>query len=450
MLLCEAGADWAGAQMIMWSGDIANAVGRGHGLTKFAAGLMCAALVGLSQPVGAGGAQPLPGSADAWAHHSDVYGALVEYGRQVGIVGLAADEQLTLTRAEAGTVHGAPSRDPEISALADFVQQIGPGRPSPDGAKAIPDQGGLYSALLAREAEAADEKLVVAQAAAPRKAGPVKTPVAAEATIVGSQACLKCHASQAALFERTLMGKYGKVKEGTMECENCHGAGSAHVKAGGGRGVGGIISFRPNDTSRTVAENNAICLACHDKGARALWQGSTHETRDVACTNCHSVMKNVSPKFQLAKATQQDTCFQCHKNKRAEVWRTSHMPIREGKVKCSDCHNPHGSFSESLLKEATVNDTCYKCHAEKRGPFLWEHAPVRESCLNCHDPHGSINDALLKVSRPRLCQQCHGTLVGHPANPRNPQSLYAINRECNNCHSQHHGSNSPSGARFHR
>jgi len=217
-----------------------------------------------------------------------------------------------------------------------------------------------------------------------------------------------------------------------------------------GRSLGGIISFRADDKSRTVAENNAICLGCHDKGDRALWRSSTHETRGLACTNCHSVMKNLTPKHQLAKATEIDTCFQCHKNKRAEIWRSSHMPIREGKMTCSNCHNPHGSFGDSLLKEATSNDNCYKCHAEKRGPFLWEHAPVRENCLNCHDPHGSNNDFLLKISRPRLCQQCHSALVGHPANPRNPSSVYAIGRECQNCHSQHHGSNSPAGARFQR
>jgi DmsE family decaheme c-type cytochrome len=149
-------------------------------------------------------------------------------------------------------------------------------------------------------------------------------------------------------------------------------------------------------------------------------------------------------------ATEIDTCSQCHKNKRAEIWRSAHMPVREGKMTCSNCHNPHGTYSESLLKEATVNDTCYKCHAEKRGPFLWEHAPVRENCMNCHEAHGSNNDFMLKISRPRLCQQCHANLTGHPGNPRNPFSIYAINRECQNCHQQIHGSNSPSGARFHR
>ncbi len=107
------------------------------------------------------------------------------------------------------------------------------------------------------------------------------------------------------------------------------------------------------------------------------------------------------------------------------MWRSSHMPVREGKVVCTDCHNPHGSFSEALLKTATINEVCYQCHAEKRGPFLWEHPPVRENCLNCHDPHGSNNDFLLKISRPRLCQQCHSG-GQHNSNPRNPfVTLYA-------------------------
>ena len=165
------------------------------------------------------------------------------------------------------------------------------------------------------------------------------------------------------------------TQKGKFDCENCHGPGSAHVKAGGGRGVGGIISFRPEDQSRTAAENNAICLTCHERGDRTYWNGSTHETRGLMCTNCHTIMKQVSRKFQLKTAFEPDTCFQCHKDRRAQLFRSSHMPLREGKMACGDCHNPHGSFTEALLRENSINDTCYKCHAEKRGPFLFEHAP---------------------------------------------------------------------------
>jgi DmsE family decaheme c-type cytochrome len=281
-------------------------------------------------------------------------------------------------------------------------------------------------------------------------AGGTERTAPVDATYVGAKVCVTCHAAQAEAFSLTLMGKIGKTQKGKFDCENCHGPGSAHVKAGGGRGVGGIISFRPEDLTRTAEENNAICLACHDKGRRINWHGSTHDERGLMCSNCHTVMKNVSRKFQLKTAFQPDTCFQCHKNKRADMWRSSHIPVREGKVTCSDCHNPHGSYSESMLKTATVNEVCWQCHAEKRGPFLWEHPPVTESCLNCHDPHGSNNDFLLKISRPRLCQQCHSG-GQHNSNPRNPLvTLYAQGRECQNCHSNHHGSNNPAGPRFMR
>ena len=291
-----------------------------------------------------------------------------------------------------------------------------------------------------------------AQSTAPQApvAPPAKAPraaVAVEATFVGEKVCLTCHATQAEQFSRTLMGRIGKTQPGKFACENCHGAGSAHVKAGGGRGVGGIISFRSEDLSRSVEENNGICLACHERGDRTYWRGSIHETRAVACTSCHTIMKVVSPKFQLRTVYEMDTCFQCHKEKRAQMARSSHMPLREGKMTCTNCHQPHGTATEGLLREASINDNCYKCHAEKRGPFLFEHAPVRENCLNCHDPHGSINEYLLKVSRPRLCAECHG--FGHGLTS-GPMATQTIGRSCQNCHTKVHGTNSPSGALLHR
>ncbi len=289
-------------------------------------------------------------------------------------------------------------------------------------------------------------------AGAPPAPAPAPVPVkpsrpVADAHFMGDKVCMTCHASHAKSFSKTLMGRIWRTQPGKFACENCHGPGSEHVKLGGGRGVGGIISFRSNDPTRSVQENNAICLNCHERGQRTYWSGSTHEVRAVACTDCHTVMRSVSAKFGLKTVYEPETCFQCHKEKRAQMVRTAHMPLREGKMVCSDCHNPHGTANEALLWTATINDTCYKCHAEKRGPFLFEHTPVRENCLNCHDPHGSINEYMLKVSRPRLCTECHG--FGHgPAAGLN--SYQIIGRACNNCHTQVHGTNSPSGALLHR
>ena len=196
---------------------------------------------------------------------------------------------------------------------------------------------------------------------------------AANASYVGNKVCLGCHSGQASQFEHTLMGRL--QKQGKLQCETCHGPGSEHARLGGGRGVGGIISFRANDMSRTAEDNNQICLACHKRGDRTYWSGSPHQTRGLACTNCHTVMKAVSRKYQLKTKSQPDTCFQCHKDVRAKTLRSAHMPVREGKMVCSDCHNPHGSFTKAMLRTNSINDTCYKCHAEKRGPFLFEQRP---------------------------------------------------------------------------
>jgi len=270
---------------------------------------------------------------------------------------------------------------------------------------------------------------------------------------VGSKPCETCHAGLFDEFQQTVMGrniKSGKITpQGKMECETCHGPGSAHVNGGGGREKGGIRSFRLTDSRGVdVADFNGVCLGCHEKSDQTYWQGSQHESRGLACVNCHTVMRKVSPRNQLKTALVMDTCFQCHKDRKAQAQRTSHMPVRENKITCANCHNPHGSATEKLLREATVNDTCYTCHADKRGPFLFEHAPVRENCLNCHEPHGSNHESLLIVARQRLCQQCHTNPHNQPGLPA--AARWAVGNACQNCHTNIHGSNAPSGSRWHR
>ncbi len=75
--------------------------------------------------------------------------------------------------------------------------------------------------------------------------------------------------------------------------------------------------------------------------------------------------------------------------------------------------------------------------------------PVRENCLNCHQPHGSNYENLLKVARPRLCHECHtvGHSGGFGASP-GTAVVGALQNGCGNCHSQIHGSNHPNGYFF--
>lgn len=236
-------------------------------------------------------------------------------------------------------------------------------------------------------------------------------------------------------------------------CESCHGPSRAHSEKP--RRYSVAINFGPTNAS-PAEEQNTVCLGCHEGGLRLHWRGSPHESAEVPCTDCHDVH---TPKDKiLVRASQAELCVTCHKTVNAQLLRFSRHPIREGKVVCMDCHNPHGSIGPMSLKEFTVNDTCYQCHPEKRGPFLWEHPPVRDDCTNCHTPHGSTQARLLKARGPWLCQQCHlaqfhpsGLYAGNalPGGTQSQMSRLLI-KNCLNCHSKVHGSNHPSGARFTR
>ncbi|HQW08896.1 MAG TPA: DmsE family decaheme c-type cytochrome [Steroidobacteraceae bacterium] len=286
---------------------------------------------------------------------------------------------------------------------------------------------------------------------------------AQDATYIGESKCVVCHVEQKPNFSHTVHAKAMRTNPANelqaKVCEACHGPGSRHVKDTEDKSL--IIGFT-RSWGTPIEKQNGQCLECHKGGQRLFWSGSTHEMNRVACADCHNPMAKISDASSLRKVSISETCETCHAQQRTEFRRRSHMPVPEGKMSCADCHNPHGSVTRPLLKADSVNELCTACHAEKRGPFLWEHAPVRENCTNCHVPHGSNHDKLLVAARPFLCQQCHSPPVGHPgqffradqtaaaAMQGGTQSARIIGRSCVNCHSAVHGSNHPSGTRLQR
>jgi DmsE family decaheme c-type cytochrome len=265
----------------------------------------------------------------------------------------------------------------------------------------------------------------------------------------GEETCLTCH-------EDMKKGYHGSAHARTQDsrtpaagkgCESCHGPGQAHVDAGGDKTkIQQVKAMSPRAISET-------CTTCHNRSAHVEWDGSKHDSRNMGCTTCHSVHAAKSEKAQLKGATQEETCVQCHRKEVNKMRKSSHMPVREGKMECSSCHNPHGSQNVKMLKEGnSITESCASCHAEKRGPFLWEHAVGRENCVTCHDPHGSNNDRMLVAKQPMLCQKCH-IHARHPATiydqtQVNNKSNRVAGRGCVNCHSMVHGSNHPTSGKY--
>jgi len=265
----------------------------------------------------------------------------------------------------------------------------------------------------------------------------------------GPETCKGCHEDSFNSYTKSIHAKKAisnspANKEG---CESCHGPGAQHAEKGGGKGEA-IFTFGKKIDAK---EKSSKCLACHEESKKvAFWDMSKHKSARVSCDNCHSVHSSGEKNL---KAKEPELCFTCHLDVKVKTNKQSRHPIKEGKIRCNDCHNPHGSFGSKMVKADTFNELCHKCHSEKRGPFMWEHAPVEENCLNCHTAHGSNHSKLLTRKVPQICQSCHDW-------SRHPGTIYTsfetfqgtaatgkkrmFARSCLNCHSNIHGSNGPS------
>jgi DmsE family decaheme c-type cytochrome len=241
-----------------------------------------------------------------------------------------------------------------------------------------------------------------------------------DADYVGTNTCLSAchyHDKTRSDFEASTMGAQLSSGSGMplVNCESCHGPGSLAIKGLTPEKVeadrqAGIQTECDHDTFIDIKglppqAQSLMCLKCHTANATFnlhAWNAGAHAAGDVACTDCHDV--HAGPDLITSPRDVKDMCFQCHQQVQALFSLRSHHPVREGRVFCNDCHNPHGSASERLLREEKVKETCTKCHGEKEGPFQYEHADLTDDCRACHNgerlpPRGAAALSLPPVPR---------------------------------------------------
>ena len=215
------------------------------------------------------------------------------------------------------------------------------------------------------------------------------------AVYVGNQRCVDCHTNYVRRFPSSAHGRLqveGARLEGLTGCESCHGPGSKHVEAGGGRG-----------------------------------------------------------RFILNPGREPEACFRCHLETRTEFHLPQRHPVVEGRMNCVQCHDPHGldifKPSSGLFKSGP-DETCATCHRTQSRPTTFPHEALREGCTLCHSPHGSINAKLLVQPDLNLCLRCHAQVQG-PGVPPGQFVIGAINHTtflsrgscwASGCHTAVHGS----------
>ena len=271
---------------------------------------------------------------------------------------------------------------------------------------------------------------------------------------VGNAKCLECHDDMTKTFSTNIHARLRTFEGKTImvgnECESCHGPGQKHIEEGD---AASIFSFKGIGAD----QSSQACLKCHNTMKGNDWNLSDHALNEVSCTACHSIH---TP--DKTKQNEQALCMNCHTDIRTKSHYPSHHPVKEGKMKCSSCHQHHGSLVNNMKTNERMNDLCLSCHADKRGPFVFEHAPVAEDCMTCHDPHGTVANNLLKQNEPFLCLQCHeshfhaGRLGSTEARTlpatgwvsENPHGTEGWRRafltKCTQCHFKIHGSDHPS------
>jgi DmsE family decaheme c-type cytochrome len=262
---------------------------------------------------------------------------------------------------------------------------------------------------------------------------------AAQGDFVGGDTCAACHDEIGKSFTQNPHSRLAELHNKTgVTCESCHGPGKAHVEGGGD------VTKIFNPAKATSKEVDSKCLACHGD-EHANFTHSAHAESNVSCLGCHSIHASKTPEH-LLKVEQPNLCFQCHTDIKPQFNMPFHHKVEEGLVQCSDCHDPHGTFSAKQLRSSAQHDAvCTKCHTETAGPFVYEHDVVKtEGCIACHTPHGGPNPRLLnRANVNTICLQCHSPspnfTTGPPMGPVHNQA--AQYQSCTICHTAIHGSN---------
>jgi len=224
--------------------------------------------------------------------------------------------------------------------------------------------------------------------------------------------CSFCHESQGAKHPDNPGSEFTLVEEAPDLCYSCHDEKNVKqtvhppVEEGDCQSCHDVHSS-PNKFLLMQPTIEQVCADCHDN---EMWTKKwKHEpVKAGECTSCHN--PHQADADFLLKADVPEICFQCHdKQKQQETLETVHPPFEDD---CLSCHAPHSASESKKLLLNKVPSLCFDCHDDQKEALQTAkliHKPVQDkkTCLNCHSPHATNPESLLKKDMNALCLQCH-------------------------------------------
>jgi tetratricopeptide (TPR) repeat protein len=243
--------------------------------------------------------------------------------------------------------------------------------------------------------------------------GPAGQPVPwTDPAFTFNTSCFSCHVSQLRSNYDLASDTYHSTwREPGINCETCHGDGSAHVE---------LYTKDPNTKHKDMRILRTTQF--------------TVQQRNEMCAPCHAKMSPISPGYKVAQrffdhydlVTLEDPDYypdgrDLGENYTYTSWLMSPC-IRDGKLDCIHCHTSSGRYR---FATANPNGACLPCHQEKvaNSQAHTHHKPGTPggSCIDCHMP---------KTRFANMNRSDHSMLPPTPASTRRFKSPNA----CNLCH----------------
>lgn len=228
--------------------------------------------------------------------------------------------------------------------------------------------------------------------------------------------CMSCHNGYPSLIAGS-ENKYDSIPHG-IDCERCHGPGSAHLKAiQAGLLVDTATSIDytiVNPSKLPVDRQLDVCQRCHIQGNAVLQDGKSFldfrpgmklsSVMDVFMPvykgddNAH-IMASHAERLKMSKCYLQTTG-----NPALHYESSSALKPYKNALTCISCHNPH--VSVKVTGTETYNKTCRNCHRPGlQKSSSYESANVRgcsapeverqskqDNCVSCHMPKNGTLD----------------------------------------------------------